>query len=352
MFRTRIEIFTPLSFGRLPRRPEDGYMAEDMTESVIEQIIGENLINTIQICDYISDAILEKLNRIFISRPDITFRVYGGYSKDFDGWDLDFLHYLSNVQSLIIDCFEYKNTDLFVLSRLCNLKSLTLDIYDLRDYSFIKTLPRQLEELSINATLRYGKPIFDCKWLLYLKDLQSLFLGKLDKNLEAIAELSHLRKLGLRAINSMDLSFIKQLPVEDLSILWCDGSKIDLTTLGDFRNLRRLKLFRISKLNDISFVNTLNELERLELIWLANITTIPNLANLNKLSEVYIDTLNKLVDVTSLIHVKNLRKLEMLGVKSMTKESVYAVLDNPNMEELICFGGKAEISNIHINRKT
>lgn len=351
MFRTRIEIFTPLSFGRLPRRPEDGYMAEDVTESVIEQIIGEKLINTIQICDYISDTILEKLNRIFISRPDITFRVYGGYAKDFDGWDLDFLRYLSNVQNLIIDCFEHKNTDLSVLSRLCNLKSLTLDIYDLRDFSFVNTLTSQLEHLHIDADLKSGKPVFDCQWLLHLKNLQSLFLGKLDKNLENIVGLSQLRKLELRAVKNKDLSFLKQMAVEDLSILWCDSSKIDLTVLSDFRTLRQLKLFRISKLDDISFVSTLTGLEKLELIWLANITKIPNLANLPSFAEVYIDTLNKLVDITSLANAPNLRKVTMLNVKSMTKESIYKVLDNPNVEELRCSGGKSEINEIQINRK-
>ena len=69
------------------------------------------------------------------------------------------------------------------------------------------------------------------------------------------------------------------------------------------------------------------------------------------MTEVYIDTLNKLVDITSLVNAKNLRKVNMLGVKSMTKKSVYAVLDNPNVEELRCFGGKSEISDIQINRK-
>lgn len=78
---------------------------------------------------------------------------------------------------------------------------------------------------------------------------------------------------------------------------------------------------------------------------------MPNLANLNKLTEVYIDNLNKLVDITSLVNAKKLRKVVMSGVKSMTKESVYAVLDNPNVEELRCFGGKSEISDIQINQK-
>lgn len=228
---------------------------------------------------------------------------------------------------------------------------MTLGIYDLRDFTFVNTLPSQLEHLHIDADLKSGKPVFDCQWLLRLKNLQSLFLGKLDKNLEAIVGLSQLRKLELRAVKNKDLSFLKQMLIKDLSILWCDSSKIDLTVLSDFRTLRQLKLFRISKLDDISFVSTLTGLEKLELIWLANITKIPNLANLNNLAEVYIDTLNKLVDITSLVNAPKLRKVKMLSVKSMTKESVYAVLDNLNVEELLCFGGKAEISDIHINRK-
>ena len=337
MFRTQIEIFTSRSFGRIPRLPEDGYMVDDVTESVIQQIIEDKLIKRVQISDYIPDTVLEKLNRIFISRPDISFRVYGGadktsgYEDDFNGWN--------------------KNTDLSILSRLSNLKSLILDIYNLRDFSFIKTLSSRLEHLYIDAVLKNGKPVFDCQWLLRFKNLQSLFLGKLDKNLESIVGLSQLKKLELRAVKNKDLSFLKQTPINDLSIWWCDGSKIDLTVLSDFRTLRQLRLFRISKLDDISFVSTLTGLERLELIWLANITKIPNLSNLNNLTEVYIDDLNKLVDITSLVNAKKLRKVYMSGIKSMTKESVYAVLDNPNVEELRCFGGKSEISNIQINRR-
>ncbi|EOS09174.1 leucine-rich repeat domain-containing protein [Phocaeicola sartorii] len=357
MFRTQIEIFTPHSFGRIPRRPEDGYMAEDVTESVIQQIIEEKLIKRVQISDYIPNTVLEKLNRIFISRPDISFRVYGGadktfgYGNDFNGWNLDFLRFVPDVQNIVIDGFEYKNTDLSILSSLSNIKSLKLEIYDLRDFTFVKTLPSLLEHLYIDADLKSGKPVFDCQWLLHLKNLQSLFLGKLDKNLEVIVGLSQLEKLELRAIKNKDLSFLKQMSIKDLSILWCDSSKIDLTVLSDFRSLRQLKLFRISKLDDISFVSTLIGLKKLELIWLANITKMPNLANLNELAEVYIDTLNRLVDISSLVNAKKLRKVVMLGVKSMTKESVYAVLDNPNVEELRCFGGKSEISDIQINRK-
>lgn len=100
MFRTQIEIFTPRSFGRIPRHPEDGYMAEDVTESIIHQISEEKLIKRVQISDYIPNTVLEKLNRLFILRPDISFRVYGGadkkfgYGDDFNGWNLDFLRFV------------------------------------------------------------------------------------------------------------------------------------------------------------------------------------------------------------------------------------------------------------------
>lgn len=86
MFRTQIEIFTPRSFGRIPRHPEDGYMAEDVTESIIHQISEEKLIKRVQISDYIPNTVLEKLNRLFILRPDISFRVYGGADKKIWIW--------------------------------------------------------------------------------------------------------------------------------------------------------------------------------------------------------------------------------------------------------------------------
>ena len=101
MFRVQVEIFTPRSYGNLPRFPDDGYMAEDVSESIVQQIIGEKLIKRIQISDYISAAALEKLDCIFTSRPDISFRVYGGAGNTFgsvngfNGWNLDFLRHLS-----------------------------------------------------------------------------------------------------------------------------------------------------------------------------------------------------------------------------------------------------------------
>lgn len=112
-----------------------------------------------------------------------------------------------------------------------------------------------------------------------------------------------------------------------------------------------MEIFRVSKLDDISFVNKLTGLEKLELVWLPHITKLPDLSSLYQLEEVKIDSLNGLTDISALINVENLKKVKMLNVKSMTKESIYAVLDNPSVEELVCYGGRARISDIRIFRK-
>ena len=112
---------------------------------------------------------------------------------------------------------------------------------------------------------------------------------------------------------------MKQIPIKELSILWCDGAKIDLTTLSDIRSIRYLEIFRVSKLDDISFVNKLTGLEKLELVWLPHITKLPDLSSLYQLEEVKIDSLNGLTDISALINVENLKKVKMLNVKKYDK---------------------------------
>ena len=84
MFRTQIEIFTPRSFGRIPRHPEDGYMAEDVTESIIHQISEEKLIKRVQISDYIPNTVLEKLNRYLYYVLIFLFVYMEGLTKNLD----------------------------------------------------------------------------------------------------------------------------------------------------------------------------------------------------------------------------------------------------------------------------
>lgn len=309
----------------------------DINEDFVTEIVSlpEGDVITIQICDYISDKALITLNEIFRKRPDVTFRVYGGYEGEgFNGWNLSFLTFMPSVSKLILNCFQYLETDFSVLSELYNLKSLELGVYDVKDYSFLKNLPEQLERLCIDAEMKSGKAKIDCRWLLRYHELHTLYLGRIEKNLDCIVGLAKLSKLTLRGGGAKDLSFLKKLQLRELEISWCNASKVDWNTLKDFSSLKSLSLLSIKKLEDLSFITTLTNLEKLKLIWMGAVTKLPDLSNLTKLRSIDCDTCNKLVDVSGLVNVKSLEKVRFIGGKSLTKESIEILLKNHSIKDL------------------
>lgn len=322
------------------------YYPEEINDEIICKIIKNKNIDTIQIDYPIPNELICKINQVFLNRPDIMFRIYGGYGEEFNGWNLNFLKGALAIERLTLNCFTYKKTDLSSLKNMKNLRYLNMDIYDLKDYSFINDISDSIEELSITADVSSSKALFDCKWLLRFKKLNALHLAKTDTNLKSIAELKKLRKLKLRSIKTSDLSFLKELPITDLSIIWC--AKQSLLTLKNFSTLRCLELFRIAKLDDISFINTLSNLETIKLFWLSNITRLPDVSNLKHLKTIEIDTMTSLNDISSLENAQNLQTLKMICVKSMTKEALRKVLSNESIQVLRCWlgGNKKEQARI------
>lgn len=309
----------------------------DINEGFVTEIISlpKGDVITIQICDYISDKALITLNEIFRKRPDVTFRVYGGYEGEgFNGWNLSFLTLMPSVSKLILNCFQCLETDFSVLSELYNLKSLDLGIYNVKDYSFLKNLTEQLERLCIDAEMKSGKAKIDCQWLLRYHALHTLSLGRIEKNLDCIVGLSNLSNLTLRGSGVKDLSFLKKLQLRELEISWCSASKVDWNTLKDFSSLMSLTLLSIKKLDDLSFITTLPNLEELKLIWMGAVTKLPDLSNLTKLRSIDCDTCNKLVDVSGLVNIKSLEKVRFIGGKSLTKESIEILLKNHSIKDL------------------
>ena len=78
---------------------------------------------------------------------------------------------MPHLRSLRIDCHlrDWNNMiDFNILTKL-NLKSLYLNAFELKDYTFIKNLSKNLEELLIYADTMGSSIYFDCKWLLQYK---------------------------------------------------------------------------------------------------------------------------------------------------------------------------------------
>ena len=343
MWKRRINIY-PEKQSDQTFMYHDSYLDTQVDDAVIKEIIENPESDVIQISDYISEHTLRKLNEVFVKRPDIQFRVYGRRDwTTFDGWNLQFLSLIPAVKRLCIDSFECLDTDFSVLQSLSGLKELQLYIFNVKDYSLVNNLPVQIESLTIDAEMMSGRAKFDCRWLLRFPLLHTLFLGKIDKNLECIVALDRLRNLTLRGVRVKDLSFLKQLQIESLTISWSSVNKTDWDSLRSFSTIHHLKLFSIKKMDDISFVATLPRLEKLELIWMGAVVRLPDLSCLENLKEVYIDTANKLEDISGLVGARNLREVRISNSKSITTDAANVLMKNPSIEKFLCCGAKTGI---------
>lgn len=268
---------------------QTGYM--DIDNQMIEQIVSNHRLKWIQIKDYLPDEGYEKIDQILLARPDIVLRLY--HFWDYKQIDISFLSKIPHLERLRIDCIEFKDNheriNLSVLTGL-NLKSLHIDCFDLRDYNFIKNLSDDLEELAIWADTMGAGILFDCKWLLKYKKLHTLWLGKKAKrNLECINQLYELKSLSLRGIKIANFSFLKQMNLDKLALLW--NSNSDLHELADLKGLKEIELWRINKLEDVSFIGSLTNLEVIKLQDLKHVTILPDLSKHTKLQRIIlIDT--------------------------------------------------------------
>ncbi len=264
---------------------------KDIDDRIIKEIVDDRKIRWIQISEFLTDEAYQIIDKILSLRPDIVFRLFHFYDNDII--DISFLLKMPHLTRLQFDCIDFRDNrqriDFDVLTKL-QLKSFHIECFDLRDYEFIKYLSPDLEELVIMADTMGAGIKFDCSWLLRYRKLKSLWLGKkAKKNLEAINQLSELKSLALRGIKVNDFSFLYQMDLERLSLLW--NSNNNLYDLSNLNSLKEIELWRINKLEDISFMERLTNLEIIKLQDLKHITVLPDLSRHTNLRKIYlIDT--------------------------------------------------------------
>jgi len=274
------------------------YGWQDIDDEFINQIAENSIIKFVQIASSLPRQAFDIIDRILSVRQDMYLRIYGLYGEE--TIDLSLLQNMKNLKHLVLD-FSVKNRqdkfDFSVLTKLENLQSLRLNLFDLKDYSFVNNLSHNLEELYISTDTMGGGIVFDCRWLLQYRQLKNLYLGKkAKKNIESIAQLEKLGNLTLRGIKLKSFDFLKDRNLKSLAVHWC--SMNDLPSLAGFTSLKNLELWCIAKLEDISFVSTLENLENLNLTDLKYIHTLPDLSALKNLKDIKID--NVPVDISTL----------------------------------------------------
>ncbi|WP_022779982.1 hypothetical protein [Butyrivibrio sp. AE3009] len=273
---------------------------KDIDDEVINDIVNNKEIKTIQISESLPDEAYQIIDELLSLRPDITFRLWDFIEED--KVDISFLLKMPHLTRLRLDLYLRDNQqkiDFDVLTKL-NLRSFYIDCFDLRDYQFIQYLSPDLEELTIMADTMGPGIKFDCTWLLRYKNLKSLWLGKkAKKNLEVISNLPELKSLALRGIKINDFTFLYQMNLERLALLW--NSNTDLQYLSKLKSLKEIELWHINKLEDISFLEKLTDLEIIRLQDLKHVTSLPDLSKQTNLRKMFL--INTRIDEESLPNV-------------------------------------------------
>ncbi len=267
-------------------------------EGFLSRIAANKNLNCIQLHAAVPDELFLIINEMLKRKPNTYFRIFNFCGKlEMVYSNLRKMNYLQKLYFEVNAPDKDYQPDMSVLTEIPSLRELFLNVFNLKDYSYIRNLPPQLECLMIYADTYSCGINFDCEWLLRFKNLRSLYLAKkARKNIEAISRLPKLEKLCLHGIKLPSLDFLKPLGLKSFSLNWCAMN--DLSSLGNLITLEELELFRIIKLEDISFISKLTKLKRITLDQLRHVETLPDLTDLKDLQEIKL--LDMKIDTNSL----------------------------------------------------
>ena len=289
-------------------------------------------LRVLQCSEPVETGTWEMLNeQFFPQRPDVELRVFGFYSLV---CDLSFTMSMSNVRRFSADCL-YKADNVEAVAEMERLESLSVGIYNLRDFNFLKNVSPGLKVLFLGGT-KSKQP--DLTPVARFHSLEKISLDGQQKNIEILSDLSELREVTLRSISTGDLNWLQPLNKMwslDINL----GGVTDLSAIENIGSIKYLELWRVRGLSDISVISSLTGLEYLSLQTLSRITTLPPLHNLHKLRRISLDTMKCLGDITSLESAPALEEFTHFCAENFEPEDFLPVLRNKTLQQaLIGFG--------------
>jgi hypothetical protein len=177
-----------------------------LTRTEIEHLVLDPAIERVQCDSPVELKTWDLLNEIlFLRRPEIHLRLYGFYSSV---CDLSFLNRVPNVRRFSADCLT-NAVGLEHLACLVNLDELSVGVYDLENFDFLKLIPVGIRTLSLTRT-KSKEPRLD--GLARFHQLRQLYLEGQQRGIEVLSELPTLEDLTLRSISTANLEYVSRLP--------------------------------------------------------------------------------------------------------------------------------------------
>lgn len=305
---------------------------DDLILDEANEIKLNQKIKYIQISKEIPQHILEMINSVILSeRSDIQFRIYGFYGVE---CNLSFLEGLTNVVDLSIG--EMKSViNLDVIGKLVNLQRLRVYLDKLDDISFLSKLNSNLISLMIGTGLNNSN--LDIGIIEKYKELESLFLYKINYGYNSLKNMRALKSLTINACNINEFSFLEETTINNLSIGMMNNS--DFSSLYGNRKIRKLELQRLSRLSNLDILSSLPNLEYCNISNNNHIEKVPNMRECDGIKELIFDCIKKLSDISELIYIPNIERIEMYQLKLVDLLVIEEILKKSSLKKLICTTG-------------
>jgi hypothetical protein len=307
-------------------------IAETLDENDILSLLADQTFKFLQTKISLSAETLRLLNdKFFSQRKDVEMRFYYVYEN------LSFLKNLSQLEHLSI---EEKYSGKYIdninsLESLCDLKSLSLDVHDLKDLSPLSKL-RHLRSLS----LYFEKPTMISLESIKNLSLESLSLGKV-KNLETVSKVVNLKNLALSSISIDQKNISYLLKLEKLEKFFYYGTtKVNLNLLPKIGKIKHLTLKNAS-IDNFDFIAEMLSLETLNLQYLSKLEKLPSLRLLKNLKKIELWGVKNLKNISALFQAVNLEEFRLNQTKNFQPEDFRIFSQLPKLKiASVYFGAK------------
>lgn len=313
-----------------------------VTKDELNKVAKDHKAKMLQFAEPLSDKEISLLQAVvFATRSDITLRIFGHYGHS---CDLTFLQKIPSAKNIFVDCLQ-NATGVEVLTKFTTLDKLSIGIYNLDNFDFLKDISPNITELSIEQTAS-KKPSIEV--IQRFSKLRYLYLEGQQKGIEVIQELKNLEKIVLRSITTKDVSYL-----DGLNKLWSVDIKLggikQFDTLTKIQNLKYLELWQIRGLSDLCFISDIQSLQNLFIQSVKQVTIIPQLDKLQNLRRISFENLKSLTDLASLEFVPNLQDFVYVLAENQEPENLLPVLRNPSVKNVFCRFG-SDKKNTHFDK--
>jgi hypothetical protein len=309
-------------------------LSKNLTVDEVHRLAAEPELRILQASSPVDRETWDLINEELLTRrPEVQIRVYGFYSLV---CDLSFLSGLKNVRRFSADCL-HRVIGIEHLADLQKLESLSVGIYGLENFDFLKEIPAGIRELALAAT-KSKKPRLD--HLARFHSLTRLYLEGQQRGIEVLSSLAALERLTLRSISTDDLRYIG-----DLNQIWSLEVKLggikDFSAIEGKECLKYLELWQIRGLRDLSVISSLSGLQYLFLQALRNVIAVPDVSKLLKLRRIHFENMKALVDVSALSQSPSLREFTHVSAANMRPEQYAHLSKIPTLQSaFVGFGSK------------